>query len=143
MSEAEQFSWISVASSRRESTIFRAQDRTTIARISSGWLLRFNHFHGSSSSLTSQAMVFVPDPAHAWQPEAKTHGWERLSMQVNSNYGDTTERLEVWRGSVFKNCFFNGKGEMHISLVFVPEMAGSGDVPVEMVKANWVAARVV
>jgi len=135
MSEAEQFSWMSLASCSGENTIIRARDRTTIARISSGWLLRFNHFHGSSSSLTSQAMVFVPDPTHAWQPEAKAHGWELLSRQVNSNCGDTTERLAVWRGSVFKNCFFNGKGEMHISLVFVPEVTGSGKGPVEVVKA--------
>jgi len=66
-------------------------------------------------------MTFVPDPSHDWQPDLDSQCWERLSRQVNANYGDTTDRLRVWHGCVYKNSFFNGNELMHISILYIPE----------------------
>jgi hypothetical protein len=120
MNENDTFVWIQLKNCDGEARILRPRDTTSIARIHSGWLIKFTHFHGKSSSLTSQAMAFVPDLSHEWHPELDSQRWERLSRKANVNYGDTTDRLRVWQGWVYKNCFFNGNEEMHISIIFVP-----------------------
>lgn len=101
--------------------IFKPRETISIARTSEGWLLKSMHFFGRSSSMTAQAMVFIPDPAHDWQYDGEHQGWQRLSQRSNVNYGDVTDKLKVRDGWVYRNSFFNAKKEMHMSLVFVAE----------------------
>ena len=49
------------------------RDKTRVAQVEGGWLFKFRHFHGSQSSLTSQAMVFIPDPNQEWCQDQKWH----------------------------------------------------------------------
>ncbi len=73
--------------------------------------------------MTTQAMVFVPDPAHKWEYDREPQGWQRLSQKSSVNYGDVTDRLAVWHGCIYRNSFFNANKEMHVSLIFVAEAA--------------------
>lgn len=106
-----------------EENIFKPREATYIARISGGWLIKSTHFFGRSSSMTTQAMTFVPDPAYEWQYDQEPQGWQRLCQKSSVNYGDVTDKLEVWQGCVYRNSFFNANKEMHVSLVFVAEEA--------------------
>ena len=104
-----------------EENIFKPREATYIAKISGGWLLKSTHFWGRSSSMTTQAMTFVPDSAHEWEYDREPQGWQRVSQKSSVNYGDVTDKLEVWHGCVYRNSFFNANKEMHVSLVYVAE----------------------
>ena len=117
--QIDNFHWLALKTLDKQE-VLRPRDTTSVAQIHSGWLIRFTHFHGKSSSLTSQTMSFIPDPDHSWQPELVVHKWEKLSRKANPNYGDMTDRMRVWNGWIYKNCFFNGNSEMHLSLAFIP-----------------------
>ena len=49
--------WIFLKTTTRQGEPSRA-NRTRVAKIDNGWLLKSMHFHGSDSSLTTQAMIF-------------------------------------------------------------------------------------
>jgi len=112
--------WIILKTNSGKVIPLRSSNKTRVAKIDAGWLLKSMHFHGSNSSLTTQAMIFILDPVHAWDPEEHNSAWERVSKKKNCNYGEYTDRLRIWDGWLYKNSFFNGNKEMHMSLVYVP-----------------------
>lgn len=114
--------WLHMQHRRGEElNIFKPREATYIARIPGGWLVKSLHFFGRSSSMTTQAMAFVPDVEHEWRCDQETQGWYRLSQKTTVNYGDVTDKLHVWKGCLYRNSFFNANKEMHVSLVFVAE----------------------
>jgi hypothetical protein len=116
----DNLNWIFLETKKGKVGPLRSSDKTKAAKVDSGWLLKSMHFHGSNSSLTTQAMIFIPDLDHEWNPEEHNAAWERISKKKNPNYGEYTDRLRMWDGWLYKDSFFNGNREMHISLVYVP-----------------------
>ena len=110
---ANSLTWIILKSHTR-------REKTRVAQVEGGWLFKFRHFHGSQSSLTSQAMIFIPDPKQEWCPEEHTAAWEQVSRKTNCNFGEYTDCLKIWNGCIYKDSFFTGKKEMHISLAYAP-----------------------
>lgn len=113
--------WINLIAINENAEILRPRDRTKVLKIEGGWLFVFHHFQGSENSMTAQAMTFIPDREHAWLPEERQTGWEIIKRKKNPNFCDYTDRFKVMNGWVYKNLFFIRKGDMHISLVYVPE----------------------
>lgn len=113
--------WISIVIFNSDGEIMRSRDRTKVYQIPGGWLFKFHHFHGASSSMTAQSMTFIPDPENIWNPLEEQTTWERIDKKKNPNFVEYTERIKVFKGWVYKDCFFIAKKEMHISLVYVPE----------------------
>ncbi|RJX17079.1 MAG: hypothetical protein C4575_14185 [Desulforudis sp.] len=112
--------WINLITINQDAEIMRHRDRTKVLKIQGGWLCKFHHFQGASSSMTAQAMTFIPDPQHEWNPLEGQAAWERIDQKKNPNFCEYTDRIKVINGWVYKNLFFIKTGEMHISLVYVP-----------------------
>jgi hypothetical protein len=122
MKAASNFHWPRLHhGSNEKDNIFKPREATYSAEIAGGWLLKSMHFFGRSSSMTTQAMVFVPDATHKWQYDQESQGWQQLSQKSTVNHGDVTDKLEVWHGCVYRNSFFNANKEIHMSLIFVAE----------------------
>ena len=103
---------------------FTPEDTTAVARVASGWLFKFAHFHGHSSSLTGEAMTFVPDLHHAWDPKAEGGRWRKVSQNVNANFNDWTARFPVYRGWVYKTTYVTRGRRLSLSMVYVPDAEG-------------------
>jgi len=102
------------------------RDTTQVAAVEGGWLFRFRHYEGESSRMSTQALTFVPDPDHRWDPrEAKPH-WERLGGVVNAAYNDRTARMAVHGGWVYRASFATRGRTLTLSLVFVPGQDNRG-----------------
>jgi hypothetical protein len=120
MATSNRLSWIILKTRTKKSIPLTPINTTRVAKIDTGWLFKFRHFHGKSSSLTTQAMIFIPDPGHKWNPENHTGAWERISKKGNPNFGEYTGMLKIDIGTIYKDEFFNGSKELHISLAYVP-----------------------
>ena len=113
--------WIHLVKYNLDGEFMRSRDRTKVYRIPEGWLLKFHHFHGANSSMTAQSITYIPDPHHEWKPQEEQTTWERIDKKRNPNFVEYTDKIKVYKGWVYKDCFFIAKKEMHISLVYVPE----------------------
>ena len=45
-----------------------------------GWLFRFRHYERDMSPMSTQALTFVPDPEHLWNPNGPPARWEMLDQ---------------------------------------------------------------
>lgn len=96
------------------------RDITDVAAVAGGWLFRFRHDAGERSLMTTQAMTFVPDPRHLWEPKQAKPRWEHLGGLVNAAFNDRTARMPVQGGWVYLNTFATRGRALTLSLVFVP-----------------------
>ena len=102
------------------------RDTTDVAAVDGGWLFRFRHYAGERSSMTTQAMTFVPDPEHRWEPKAAKPRWEYMGGLVNAAYNNRTARMPVQGGWVYLNTFATRGRTLSLSLVFVGETERAG-----------------
>jgi len=103
-----------------ESKPLSSYDITEVAQIDNGWLLKFRHFHGASSLMTVQAIAFIPDRKHQWNPQEVSIKWESVGGRKTPNFNEWTERIRVHNGWVYKNCLVTKGKSMSISLVYAP-----------------------
>ena len=113
-----QISWTVLDTASTEPRPFMWRDKTQVAKIDEGWLLKFSHFHGRSSHKSTQSMVFIPDPEHKRDPEDEKNSWEWVQKRKTPNFGDYVKRLDVELGWVYLNCFFT-KTDMDVSLQYI------------------------
>ncbi len=125
--------WLTVISVDRGQLWFQDRDSTAVASIPGGWLLRFRHYEGEGSLMSTQAITFVPDPEHRWTPKETPPHWEGLGGCVNAAFVDQSARLAVPGGWVYKNHFFIRARALSLSLVYVPATGfafdGTAEVP--------------
>lgn len=103
-----------------------AGDSTEVAEVPSGWLIKFHHFHGGASGLTSQVVTFIPDALHEWKPLAQSTQWETMSARRTPNFNDWSERLSVYRGWVYITKLATAARVLTLSMVYVPDPASRG-----------------
>jgi hypothetical protein len=123
-----QVSWIHIKEASTPLRPFMWRDKTQVGKIEEGWLLKFKHFHGRASAKSTQAMVFIPDPDHIWNPESDNNKWEWIQKKGTPNDGDYLKRLNVNVGWVYLSCYFT-EAAMHVSLQYVGKQSkgASGD----------------
>ena len=56
MKTNDKMGWISLIKINPDAEIMRSKDRTRVYKIEGGWLCKFHHFHGASSSMTAQSI---------------------------------------------------------------------------------------
>lgn len=112
--------WTLIQSANRDYLWAHNNDTTHTAPIEGGWLVRFRHYEGEASRMSTQSITFVPDPEHRWDPKAQGAPWEPLGGVVNAAYNDQTARMRVHGGWVYKNHFATRGRTLTIALVFVP-----------------------
>lgn len=112
--------WILIQARDGSQLWFHDRDTTHVAAIEGGWLFRFRHYEGERSPMSTQALTFVPDPEHRWQPAQTKPRWERLGGVVNAAYNDQTARMPVAGGWVYLTSFATRGRDLTLALVFVP-----------------------